>query len=62
MIGDNSVNDIHGARRHINAVTFQKIHTGVKTGVGDEQPDVSFATYAEMRKLVKSLSLGATVG
>ena len=62
MIGDNSVNDIHGARRHINAVTFQKIHTGVKAGVGDEQPDVSFATYAEMRKLVKSLSLGATVG
>lgn len=57
MIGDSSVNDIGGARRHLKGATFQKIHSGVKIGTGDEQPDVAFGTYHEMRKLVNSLSV-----
>ena len=32
MVGDNPLNDIQGAREAINAVTFQKLHKGIKLG------------------------------
>ena len=56
MIGDNPVNDIQGARRHINAVTFQKLHKGVAVGDGDQMPDVSFTRYGDLRRLLNRLS------
>ena len=53
MIGDNSLNDIKGARQHVNALTFQKIHKGVDIGKCDQKPDVAFSNYSELRKLLK---------
>ena len=54
MIGDNPVNDIQS--RHINAVTFQKLHKGVAVGDGDQMPDVSFTRYGDLRRLLNRLS------
>ena len=55
MIGDNAINDIRGARDHINAITFQKIHSGVERGVGTTQPDVFFSDFCSIRKLLTKL-------
>ena len=55
MIGDNSLNDIKGARQHVNALTFQKIHKGVDIGKCDQKPDVAFSNYSELRKLLKKM-------
>jgi putative hydrolase of the HAD superfamily len=55
MIGDNPHNDILGARREINAVTLQKIHTGVALGIGEERPDASFAEFAQLSALLEEL-------
>lgn len=52
MIGDNAVNDIHGARDKIGAVTLQKLHAGVAFGTGDNAPDASFHDFSEVRKLL----------
>jgi len=56
MIGDNPINDIRGAREKIQAVTLQKIHTGVDLGVGGDAPDASFADFASLRKLIAKLA------
>ena len=56
MIGDNSVNDIRGAREKINAVTLQKIHAGVQRGLGQEAPDAYFDDFSALRKLIAKLS------
>jgi len=56
MIGDHPINDIRGSRDNINAITFQKIHSGVILGVDENAPDVFFEKYAELRKLVKKLT------
>jgi putative hydrolase of the HAD superfamily len=55
MIGDNPVNDIRGAREHINAVTLQKIHSGVELGTETNVPDASFNDFAALRKLIAHL-------
>ncbi|WP_310630228.1 HAD family hydrolase [Paraburkholderia sp.] len=55
MIGDNPINDIHGARKEINAVTLQKIHDGTPLGEGDNVPDASFADFKELRRLITRL-------
>lgn len=52
MIGDNSVNDIRGAREKINAVTLQKIHEGIELGAGENAPDASFNEFGELRRLI----------
>lgn len=44
MIGDNPRADIFGAKQ-LNAVTFQKVHSMVKIGHGDEAPDYFFSEY-----------------
>ena len=56
MIGDNPINDIRGAREKIQAVTLQKIHTGVDLGVGGDAPDASFTDFASLRKLIAKLA------
>ena len=56
MIGDNPINDILGARKAINAVTFQKIHAGVELGSGESQPDAEFNNFSDLRKLLTKLS------
>jgi len=55
MIGDNPVNDIRGAREKINAVTLQKIHTGVEVGTDINTPDAIFNDFGELRKLIAKL-------
>lgn len=55
MIGDNPINDIRGAREKINAVTLQKIHTGIELGTGINMPDASFNEFGELRKLIVKL-------
>lgn len=55
MIGDNPINDIHGAREKINAVTLQKLHDGVVQGSGDNLPDAVFHEFKELRKLLEKL-------
>jgi HAD superfamily hydrolase (TIGR01549 family) len=55
VIGDNPINDIQGGREHINAVTLQKIHSGITLGEGDTQPDAYFNRYDELRNLLKNI-------
>ncbi len=55
MIGDEPLKDVHGARRNINAVTLQKIHSGVALGMHENTPDASFKEFAELRKFVMKL-------
>lgn len=55
MIGDNPVNDIRGAREKINAVTLQKIHTGVEVGTDINTPDATFNDFGELRKFIAKL-------
>jgi FMN phosphatase YigB (HAD superfamily) len=57
MIGDNPVNDIHGAREKIGAVTLQKMHDGVEPGTGENTPDCSFEKFSELRKLLKQIAI-----
>lgn len=56
MIGDNPVNDISGARDSINAVTLQKLHTGVQVGVGAHAPDATFGEFSQLRRLLAQLA------
>ena len=55
MIGDNPVNDIRGGREKINAVTLQKIHSGVEVGTGLNTPDVVFHHFDELREMIARL-------
>lgn len=55
MIGDSPKNDIGGAKKAINAVTFQKIHHGVESGDGENIPDCSFEEYVELRTLLHQI-------
>ena len=55
MIGDNPINDILGAKENINAVTLQKIHTGVEMGTEKTEPDASFGNFSDLRKLLAKL-------
>jgi HAD superfamily hydrolase (TIGR01549 family) len=56
MIGDNPINDIHGAREKIGAVTLQKLHEGVELGAGPHAPDAGFYEFIELRKLLTRLA------
>lgn len=56
MIGDNPVNDIQGGREQIQAVTLQKLHSGVVEGVGLTAPDATFNEFSQVRLLLRRLS------
>ncbi len=56
MIGDNSLNDIKGARDALDASTIQKIHEGTSVGVNDEQPDASFNNFIDLRNFIALLA------
>lgn len=55
MVGDNPVNDIQGGREAIGAVTLQKVHAGVDTGIGTTQPDAVIREFSELRALLKTV-------
>lgn len=55
MIGDSPINDIHGARTAIGAVTLQKLHEGVEPGAAANVPDAAFHSFADLRKLLATL-------
>ncbi len=55
MIGDNHVNDIQGARESVNAVTIQKLHSGVVEGTAATSPDASFSNFIELREFLAKL-------
>ena len=55
MIGDSAAKDIYGAKSALDAVTFQKIHAGVKQGVGQNKPDIAFKDFKTLRDILASL-------
>ena len=55
MVGDNAKADIYGAKRK-GAITFQKIHSNVKIGINECQPDFIFSDYSSfINKIVETL-------
>lgn len=60
MIGDDPRSDIAGARKEISAVTIQKIHKGVETGVNDTQPDAVIGDYPSLRGLLRKIQAGSS--
>jgi HAD superfamily hydrolase (TIGR01549 family) len=55
MIGDNPKTDIGGAREAINAVTIQKIHSGVVAGTAENEPDGLISNFQQLRPLLTRL-------
>jgi putative hydrolase of the HAD superfamily len=55
MVGDAARNDIKGARDAIDAVTIQKLHTGVKEGAGDMLPDAFLHDFSGMSDFLRGL-------
>jgi len=49
MVGDNPYADIYGGKK-INAITFQKIHKGIKQGLGKNTPDVIFDNFIQLKR------------
>ncbi len=56
MFGDDPVKDIKGSRDAIGAITFQKLHSGVKIGTNDSKPDFIFKTFKEVLSFVRNLN------
>ena len=56
MIGDNPINDIIGAKKHINAVTILKADKKNYSSVKDSNPDALFSEYNDLRKLLIKLA------
>ena len=50
MVGDNPATDVAGARS-IRAITFQKLHSGVSVGTGEDTPDFIFNHFNSFRRL-----------
>jgi len=55
MIGDDPYADIEGSKKHINAITLQKKHAGIKFLEGKYQPDAIFSEFKELRSLLVKL-------
>jgi HAD superfamily hydrolase (TIGR01549 family) len=55
FIGDNPINDIEGAKKHINATTLQKMHKGVTRAIGRYQADLEFTDYKDLIKLINQI-------
>lgn len=51
MIGDNGKTDIAGSREHMNAVTLQKRHPGVKIEAGERAADIVFDDFGDLRRV-----------
>jgi len=62
MIGDSAACDVEGAKKALNAVTWQKIHKGVQVGQGDAQPDGSFTHYKDLSALLARTPSSQEVG
>jgi len=52
MIGDNPYADIYGGKK-INALTFQKLHKGIKQGTDKNMPDVVFNNFFHLSSFFK---------
>ena len=57
MFGDDPIKDIQGSKQAINAITFQKIHSGVKIGTKNSSPDIAFKAYKEICNFVRKLNV-----
>ena len=55
MIGDDPYADIEGSKKHINAITLQKKHAGIKFLKGKYQPDAIFNEFKDLRSLLVKL-------
>ena len=53
MIGDDSKSDIFGAKQ-LGAITFQKIHSKVKVGTGENTPNFSFRSYSDLIDIINT--------
>lgn len=51
MVGDNPATDVVGGRS-IGALTFQKIHRGVRVGKGEFAPDFVFDDFSSLHNLI----------
>jgi putative hydrolase of the HAD superfamily len=56
MIGDNPINDVQGAREHMNGITIQKVHEDTPLGTGINKPDAAFNQYPQLRRFLAELS------
>ena len=52
IIGDSPESDIYGAKSNFKMIALQKIHKGVKVGINEFEPDVSFNHYSELIALI----------
>jgi putative hydrolase of the HAD superfamily len=55
MVGDDPYADIEGSKKHINAITLQKKHAGIKFLKGKYQPDAIFNEFKDLRSLLIKL-------
>ena len=55
MVGDNPVKDILGAKQSINAITFQKIHSGVEVNTREHAADFMFRNFSQIRRILVKL-------
>ena len=64
MIGDDPEADIQGARDSIGAVALQKIHSGVREGMGTAAPDARFTSFHALRNFMrrKGFTASAEIG
>ena len=53
MVGDDSKSDIYGAKQ-LGAITFQKIHSKVKVGTGENTPNYSFRSYSDLIDIINT--------
>ena len=60
MIGDDPESDIQGARDSIGAVTLQKVHPGVREGMGATAPDARFPSFRALRDFMRRKGFTAT--
>lgn len=51
MVGDDPNSDIFGAKQ-LGAVTFQKVHSKVKVGTGENTPNFSFSSYSDLIDII----------
>ena len=54
-IGDHPINDIMGAKKHINATTLHKLHNGVERSYGKFKADLEFNSYNDLLDLLKNI-------
>ncbi len=56
FIGDDHTKDVQGSRRHLDAITFQKLHGKIKPGLGENRADVEFRNFDDLTALLNNIA------